>query len=73
LTILSCEMVQSAVHVELYNLKHLVVVWFTGGFLAGNLLFYRRGFGLVISVVVPSMLAVLPYARGRGFDSRSRL
>jgi hypothetical protein len=39
-----------------------------------NLLFYRRGFGLVVSgVVVPSMLAVLPYARGRGFDSRSRL
>jgi hypothetical protein len=27
----------------------------------------------VVSVVVPSMLAVLPYARGRGFDSRSRL
>jgi hypothetical protein len=26
----------------------------------------------VVSVVVPSMLAVLPYARGRGFDSRSR-
>jgi hypothetical protein len=35
--------------------------------------FYRRGFGLVVGVVVPSMLAVLPYARGRGFDSRSRL
>jgi hypothetical protein len=35
--------------------------------------FCRRGFGLVVSVVVPSMLAVLPYARGRGFDSRSRL
>jgi hypothetical protein len=34
---------------------------------------YRRGFGLVVSVVVPSMLAVLPYARGRGFDSRFRL
>jgi hypothetical protein len=29
------------------------------------LLFCRRGFGLVVSVVVPSMLAVLPYARGR--------
>jgi hypothetical protein len=27
----------------------------------------------VVSVVVPWMLAVLPYARGRGFDSRSRL
>jgi hypothetical protein len=27
----------------------------------------------VVSVVVPLMLAVLPYARGRGFDSRSRL
>jgi hypothetical protein len=27
----------------------------------------------VVSVVVPSMLAVLPYARGHGFDSRSRL
>jgi hypothetical protein len=26
-----------------------------------------------VSVVVPSMLALLPYARGRGFDSRSRL
>jgi hypothetical protein len=38
-----------------------------------NLLFCRRGFGLVVSVVVPSMLAVLPYARGRGFDSQSRL
>jgi hypothetical protein len=25
-----------------------------------NLLFYRRGFGLVVSVVVPSVLAVLP-------------
>jgi hypothetical protein len=24
----------------------------------------------VVSIVVPSMLAVLPYARGRGFDSR---
>jgi hypothetical protein len=34
---------------------------------------YRRGFGLVVCVVVPSMLAVLPYARGRRFDSRSRL
>jgi hypothetical protein len=34
---------------------------------------HRRGFGLVVSVVVPSMLAVLPYARGRRFDSRSRL
>jgi hypothetical protein len=33
-----------------------------------NLLFCRRGFGLVVSVVVPLMLAVLPYARGRGFD-----
>jgi hypothetical protein len=32
-----------------------------------NILFYRRGFGLVVSVVVPSMLVVLPYARGRGF------
>jgi hypothetical protein len=31
------------------------------------------GFGLVVSVVVPSTLAVLPYARGRGFVSRSRL
>jgi hypothetical protein len=28
-----------------------------------NFLFYRMGFGLVVSVVVPSMLAVLPYAR----------
>jgi hypothetical protein len=28
-----------------------------------NLLFYRRGFGLVVSIVVPSMLAVLPYMR----------
>jgi hypothetical protein len=36
-----------------------------------NLLFWRRGFGLVVSVVVPLMLAVLPYARGRGFDTRS--
>jgi hypothetical protein len=27
----------------------------------------------VVSVVVPVMLAVLPYARGRGFDSPSRL
>jgi hypothetical protein len=35
--------------------------------------YFRRGFGLVVSVIVPSMLAVLPYARGRGFDSRSRL
>jgi hypothetical protein len=26
-----------------------------------------------VGVVVPLMLAVLPYARGRGFDSRSRL
>jgi hypothetical protein len=26
----------------------------------------------VVSVVVPLMLAVLSYARGRGFDSRSR-
>jgi hypothetical protein len=35
--------------------------------------FCRRGFGLVVfSVVVPLMLAVLPYARGRGFDTRSR-
>jgi hypothetical protein len=36
-------------------------------------LFCRSGFGLVVSVVVPLMLAVLPYARGRGFDSWSRL
>jgi hypothetical protein len=36
-------------------------------------LFHRRGFGFVVSVVVPSMLAVLPYARVRGFDSRSGL
>jgi hypothetical protein len=35
LTILSYEMVQLAAHVELYDLKYLVVVWFTGGFLAG--------------------------------------
>jgi hypothetical protein len=35
-----------------------------------NFLFCRRGFGLVVSVVVPSMLEVLSYARGRGFDSR---
>jgi hypothetical protein len=27
----------------------------------------------VVGVVVPLMLVVLPYARGRGFDSRSRL
>jgi hypothetical protein len=27
----------------------------------------------VVSVVVPLMVAVLPNARGRGFDSRSRL
>jgi hypothetical protein len=38
-----------------------------------NLLFCRKGVGLVVSVVVPLMLAVLPYARGRGLDSRSRL
>jgi hypothetical protein len=38
-----------------------------------NLLFCRREFGLVVSVVVPLMMAVLPYARGRGLDSRSRL
>jgi hypothetical protein len=38
-----------------------------------NLLFCGRGFGLMVSVVVPLMLAVLPYARGCGFDSRSRL
>jgi hypothetical protein len=38
-----------------------------------NFYFCRRGFGLVICAVVPLMLAVLPYARGRGFDSRSRL
>jgi hypothetical protein len=37
-----------------------------------SLNFLRTGFGLVVSVVVPAMLAVLPYARGRGFDSRSR-
>jgi hypothetical protein len=36
-------------------------------------LFCRRGFGLVISVVVPLMLVVLPYAVGHGFDSQSRL
>jgi hypothetical protein len=55
--------------------KYLVVVWFARWFLAGywGALFCRRGFGLVVSVVVPLMLAVLPYARGRGFDSRSRL
>jgi hypothetical protein len=35
--------------------------------------FCGRGFGLVVSVVVPLILAVLPYARGRGFDSRSSL
>jgi hypothetical protein len=35
-----------------------------------NLLFCRRGFGLVVSVVVPSMLAVMPYARGRGYAYR---
>jgi hypothetical protein len=33
--------------------------------------FCRRGFGLLVSVVVPLMLAVLPCARGCGFDSRS--
>jgi hypothetical protein len=38
-----------------------------------NLLFCRKRFGLVVSIVVPLMLAVLPYARGRGFESRSRL
>jgi hypothetical protein len=38
-----------------------------------NLLFCGRGFGLVVGVIVPFMLAVLPYARGRGFDTRSRL
>jgi hypothetical protein len=27
----------------------------------------------VVSVVVPLMLAVLPYASGRGFDTRARL
>jgi hypothetical protein len=63
--------------------KILVVVWFTRDFSQGieghyvrpwslNLLFCRRGFGLVVSVVVPLMLAVLPYARGCGFKSRSR-
>jgi hypothetical protein len=35
--------------------------------------FCRRGFGLVVGVVVLFVLAVLPYARGRGFDSRSWL
>jgi hypothetical protein len=30
--------------------------------------FCGREFGLVVSVVVPLMLAVLPYARGYGFD-----
>jgi hypothetical protein len=35
--------------------------------------FCRRGFGLMVGVVVPLMLAVLPYARGRGFESLSRL
>jgi hypothetical protein len=35
--------------------------------------FCRRGFGLVVSVIVPLMLAVLPYARGHGFNSLSRL
>jgi hypothetical protein len=36
--------------------------------------FCRRGFGLVqVSIVVPLMLAGLPYARGRRFDSRSKL
>jgi hypothetical protein len=35
--------------------------------------FCRRGFGLVVGVVVPLMLVVLPYARGRGFESQSRL
>jgi hypothetical protein len=60
------------------------VVWFTRGFLAWywgahvrpwslNLLFCRSGFGLVVSVVVPLMLEVFPYARGRGFNSQSRL
>jgi hypothetical protein len=32
---------------------------------------YNKKF--VVRVVIPLMLAVLPYARGRGFDSRSRL
>jgi hypothetical protein len=37
-----------------------------------NLLFLLKGIWLVlVSVVVSLMLAVLPYARGRGFDSRS--
>jgi hypothetical protein len=41
----------------------------------GHWTFYlcRRGFGLLVSIVVPLMLAVLPYARGHGFDSRSGL
>jgi hypothetical protein len=38
-----------------------------------SLLFCRKGFGLVASVVVSLMLAVLPYARGCGFVSRSGL
>jgi hypothetical protein len=33
--------------------------------------FCTRGFDFVVSVLVRLMLAVLPYARGRGFDSRS--
>jgi hypothetical protein len=61
-------------------LKYFVVVWFTRGFILGYwgalrttlslyLLFLWKWFGLVVSIVVPLMLAVLPYARGRGFDS----
>jgi hypothetical protein len=49
------------------QLTHYVRPW------SLNLLFLSKGVGLVVSVVVPLMLAVLPYARGRGFVSRSRL
>jgi hypothetical protein len=56
-------------------------IWFLAGYwgalrttlVIGPSIFCKMGFGLVVSIVVPLMLAVLPYARGRGFESRSRL
>jgi hypothetical protein len=56
--------------------KIIVVYGSSGDFsqgIEGKGICCGRGFGLMVSVVVSLMLAVLPYARGRGFDSRSRL
>jgi hypothetical protein len=55
--------------------EHIIILWVLASKTWRHWTFYfcRRGFGWVVSVIVPLMLAVLPYARGHGFDSRSDL